>query len=74
MFDDVVELLFDLKLDSIDVFFYSCEVLLLLLLPLQQPLHPLHADHLSVYHPHRLFVSRQLSADLLYAPTDLHHV
>ena len=65
--EDGSDFLFDLELDGVDVVFDGVEVLLLLLLPLQQSLHTLHAHHLPVDQAYCTFLSLETAAEFLDA-------
>lgn len=74
LLDDIAKFLLNLKLQGIDMFLNSSEMLFLLLLPFQQPLNSLYTRHLSVNDANCVLVSCQSAANFLYAASQLHYV
>lgn len=72
--NNVAEFLLDLKFDSIDMFFDSCEMLLFFLLPFEQSFNSFHTYHLPINHSDCFFVSRQFSADFFNSFANFHDI
>jgi len=70
---NIVDFFLHLKFNSINMIFNGIEVLLLLFLPLEQPLYPLHTYHLSVYGTSGLLLPLQAHAQLFNPPWQLNH-